>query len=448
MHKPISSVHLTVSEHLTAGSLQSRIDSIGFGPFQLMIITVSGISLFANGALFAAGKHFIDQSLMIVVMLFTCVGLGLGYFLSNSMGRRPLALAGIAIMGLSLYVGSAVAKTQGAIIGCLGSSFAGFGLSLPASIALSIESSPSTYRGLAIAILACFWTAGEHFTALMKLLTEPNEFCHVSATDECHFQLSMEYIAVVIFFSFMGGIFFLPESPIFFVNSDDCFSLNGLIASMRRFNRSGTDGVLIRFESTNRMPVPVATASVGTITLFGLLVGTSFVFMIDAISTPSLWEFAIVVPLCLLIGGGLPTLPQMSTRTLTMMTPLVIMTAACMHLVYGGDSLVLLSIMKSLAMSLIVFVLTFSASASDSLGLIIKILAVSQVCLTVWPLFLQLHSEPIQEAAFAILFGLCGALAVFAMPACLVTQTKATGYFGGSFEKIPVIQYKSNKLYT
>jgi hypothetical protein len=196
------------------------------------------------------------------------------------------------------------------------------------------------------------------------------------------------------------------------------------------------------------MPLPVATASVGTITLFGLLVGTSFVFMIDAISTPSLWEFAIVVPLCLLIGGGLPALPQMSARTLAMMTPLVIMTAACMHLVYGGDSLVLLSIMKSLAMSLIVFVLTFSASASDSLGLIIKILAVSQVCLTVWPLFLQLHSEPVQEAAFAILFGLCGALAVFAMPASLVPQTKATGYFGGSFEKIPVIQYKSNKLYT
>ena len=397
----VTSVVLTVNETLTPSSLQARIDKIPIGLVHMTCVGICGVSMFFHAASFQLPQFSVMPLL---------VGIGLCCLATHWTGKRPLVITGLVVSGLLCYLGSlsqySVIYLSLALIGC--------GLGLPASVALTMETFPSKFRGLGVSILMCFWIAGEFYlTATDHLIAQSNN------------ALRLELLAIPVFVGGLAALAFLNESPMSL--QDDCYALNSLLA---RMDSSG--GSQIRFSpqaAVCRNEAGEKKNFINTLVL-GIMVGLSQSFLINRFSTvASVSVFSLLVEfIAVLVVGGSVALhnPRIASITFSFL----LTTVAVIKWFPIVEPLI-----RAAAVCLAVFCLVCGARDVN----LVLLFSQLTTCLVTMALE-QAGSDDLRILILSIVFGIAGLVAALTLREDNV-ETSESSSFG--FKKIPIIKYGS-----
>jgi MFS family permease len=221
-------------------ALQARIDESGFGPFQLLMLLLTGGIMFAEGAeMLVMGSittllhdHWelnalVRGAMVSIVFVGFSAGNLLSGFIGDQRGRKAsILLAYLLIGGFGLLTSTAwspaVMVTLRFFVGV------GCGVGFPSVYSLIPEVTPTHMRGIISAIMIGFMPGGELFAALLVLWIDPNleqttEHCElgydaaqwVEGYSRCSWRSLCLYSALPAFVFFSLALFLLRESPHF-----------------------------------------------------------------------------------------------------------------------------------------------------------------------------------------------------------------------------------------
>jgi MFS family permease len=225
---------------MDGAALQARIDESGFGPFQLLMLLLTGGIMFAEGAeMLVMGSittllhdHWELNALVRGTMVsIVFVGFSAGNLLSGMIGdvrgrKMSILLAYLLIGGFGMLTSTAwspaVMVTLRFFVGV------GCGVGFPSVYSLIPEVCPTNMRGIISAIMIGFMPGGELFAAFLVYLIDPNleqttEHCElgydaaqwVEGYTRCSWRSLCFYSALPAFVFFGLALIGLRESPHF-----------------------------------------------------------------------------------------------------------------------------------------------------------------------------------------------------------------------------------------
>jgi putative MFS transporter len=251
---------------MDGAALQARIDESGFGPFQILMLVLTGGIMFAEGAeMLVMGSittllhdHWELNALVRGAMVsIVFVGFSVGNLLSGMIGdqrgrKASILLAYLLIGGFGLLTSTAwspaVMVTLRFFVGV------GCGVGFPSVYSLIPEVCPTHMRGIISAIMIGFMPGGELFAALLVYAIDPNleqttEHCElgydaaqwVEGYTRCSWRSLCFYSALPAFAFFTLSLIALRESPHFL---------------MGRGRTEEAEQVLSQIDSWNHWPSP------------------------------------------------------------------------------------------------------------------------------------------------------------------------------------------------
>lgn len=435
------------SESLTPISLQSRIDEIGFGPFQITTIAMSAMALLYAGGLrqfikITMGEsNFLSQNSMFFAFL-EFFGFSIGCllsFLSGRLGRRPAVVIGLVLMGLCSYCASISVSFQGMFFHLFLAQI-GLGLSLPSSLCLAAEVSPQSVKGVAVSLTLSFMIVGEVFAILMEKILPAKNFCQDMASI-CPLQLRMECLSVPLVLASAMAAVALYESP--FALQEDLFTLNKTLKKMETENgKQLTSKHFTNSPSSLTRSVHVTSA---TVVVIGLMFGLAEVVM-GAVPESHALVSSVSSFFSLCFAGLLVTM--VSPRIALITAPLVILLVGACGIVSVThpewlliQDHVVFSVLKSAAFSLlcfaVVYVLHLQLGVGETVGVIAVATGIGKGVATLLPL----HVGYVQvEAAIAALAAIAAIAGLSVLNDYVPPKTNRL-YESGRFSKIPIVMY-------
>lgn len=246
----------------SAEELQTRIDEVGFGFFQVVALIMTGGIMFSEGSeMIIMGSittllhdrwelsAFLRGFMVSVVFIGFAVGNLISGKIGDHFGRRPAILLAYALIGTfglltAVSFGPATMTSLRFIVGV------GCGIGFPSVYAMIPEVCPKHLRGVTKSLMIGFMPLGEAFGAIGVILIDKNltgsstlnsgtagdiPGNHVQPT----WRGLCEYSAMPAFFFFVLASCFLYESPHFLRSSGRAEELNKVLSAMDRYNSWG-----------------------------------------------------------------------------------------------------------------------------------------------------------------------------------------------------------------
>lgn len=246
--------------------IDNAINFIGFGPFQTLMLFMTGGVMFSEGAEMLVmgsitmllhdhwGLNAFVRGMMVSIVF---VGFSVGNFLSgpigDGFGRRRGIILSYALIGIC---GFATAGAYGPfamvcirfIVGV------GCGIGFPTVYTLIPEVCPTHLRGSICTLMIGFMPLGELYAALGVLLIDPNldrntADCELgyypsrglANPDECSWKTLCEFSAIPAFTFLVFVTFLLYESPHYFNSHGHYAEAGKVLQSMAKCNRRDLD---------------------------------------------------------------------------------------------------------------------------------------------------------------------------------------------------------------
>mmetsp|Transcript_68524 Transcript_68524/g.164562 ORF Transcript_68524/g.164562 Transcript_68524/m.164562 type:complete len:516 (+) Transcript_68524:186-1733(+) len=231
----------------TADAVRARIDDIGFGPFQLMVLIGAGGVLASEGAevlvmgsvttllIQAWGISPLMRGLMVsIVFVGFCIGNLLSGGIGDRLGRRAAILIAYLLIGTMGIVTSLVNSPAQMLVfrffvglGC--------GIGFPSVYALMAEVCPANLRGVLFAATVGFMPLGELYASIGVLLFDP---MLEGASDRDTWRQLIQFSAAPSFFFFVFTALFLHESPLYLLAKGRIEDVNLVMTAMAQQNGS------------------------------------------------------------------------------------------------------------------------------------------------------------------------------------------------------------------
>lgn len=230
----------------TANGVQRKMDEMGFGRYQLVVLLCCGGIMFSEGAeVLIMGSittmlakqwsldAFMRGSMVSIVFVGFAVGNVISGFIGDGFGRRKSILLSYVIIGVagvltSLAVGQDDLLCYRFLVGV------GCGIGFPAVYAMIAEVCPTEYRGSTSAVMIGFMALGELFAAVGVFVIDPN--LDSSKGDGRTWRLLVQYSAAPAFVFLAMSACMLMESPLYLVSKGRIDDLNDVIATMAKYN--------------------------------------------------------------------------------------------------------------------------------------------------------------------------------------------------------------------
>lgn len=224
----------------SGGALQARIDAAGFGPFQLLMLLLTGGVMFAEGAeMLVMGSittllhdhweltAFVRGLMVSIVFCGFSAGNVLSGFIGDGHGRKPsILLAYVLIGGFGLATSATWNPASMVVlrffvgVGC--------GVGFPSVYSLIPEVCPTELRGVTSSVMIGFMPGGELFAAMLVWIIDPNlerttAHCELGydldswwhGYTNCSWRSLCMYSALPAFLFLVLALVLLPESPHF-----------------------------------------------------------------------------------------------------------------------------------------------------------------------------------------------------------------------------------------
>lgn len=410
---------LTLDEPLTRASLQRRINDIGFGPHQTVILVICGSLLLFQGGYTFFARRVVETDTKDWMPFWLISGLPVagiipGGFISMatlSWGRRANVIISLLTVGVAAYCTSAVSYVYSHVF----LSHVGLGLGLPNIFALAVESSPTRYLALCVGALVACIVLGEAYAATASWILPTS--CGNDSL--CNFQFGIGIVSFPMLIAGIAAVVGLAESPFYMMK--DCYILNSLLKNMHAANRiSSSDDprVETRFVPSLVSASTAPSLSGRTVLVCGFLIGCVRAFFS---SYPHPESHVAIGSLSALTGTVLGAIFAQTTgpRTSASILPFVLMAVAGSGLVVASSwtglalvqSWIIFCVCKALSLALLVAVIM--VVSCDLRGLAMAFI-IGTALSGLFPSFLAMTSV-VEEVSFSILFGLAGLAAAFSL---------------------------------
>mmetsp|Transcript_120091 Transcript_120091/g.299578 ORF Transcript_120091/g.299578 Transcript_120091/m.299578 type:complete len:561 (-) Transcript_120091:44-1726(-) len=267
------------TEKLTSAAVQQKIDEIGFGVFQMVMLLMTGGIMFAEGAEvlvmgtittllrghWELGPVYRGALVSIVFVGFAFGNLLSGY-IGDRYGRRVAILLGYTLIGsfgfltgLAFHPAVMITLRFGVGMGC--------GIGFPSIYSLIPEVCPTKLRGSLSTLMIGFMPLGELYAALLVLLVDP-ELSHSQGQceslafypnmlfpRECTWRSMCELSALPAFVFLGFSFFFLYESPHYLCSQGRSGDVNEVLRAMARLNWKDVEVNFAEPEESEEEPV-------------------------------------------------------------------------------------------------------------------------------------------------------------------------------------------------
>lgn len=237
-------------------SAAGLVDALGMGSAQLQIVMAGqfgvffceGITLITLNVLATTVRRELDLSKSdgTLYVLLTFVGLALGASaagsVSDSFGRRWPTILSFLIQATCLILAAVLDNYTLICLCCLAIGF-GIGFGMPPSIALTSETTISTYR-ISMRALSTFGYSLGSFVALLFVASDDVYLLDLDR------QRRLLFAAVPCVLWCVLSFFFLPESPVFLASSGQVRLAKEGFEWMRR--RNGANDVTVSFDAEDK----------------------------------------------------------------------------------------------------------------------------------------------------------------------------------------------------
>jgi len=256
--KPATSLLQSAASSTTTGdelleptpeALQKKIDEIGFGPFQILMVVCCGGIMASEGSevnvmgsitTLLAGQWglgaFVRAFMTSIVFVgFACGGLLSGY-IGDSFGRRPAILLAYAVI---FSAGLLTSLSESPVVMVCIRIFVGFGcgIGFPSVYSFIPEVTPVYLRGAKTAVMISFMPLGEFYSSLGVFLLDKN-LLGTTVLGYSSWRALIQWSCIPPFFLFWLSFFFLEESPHFLLSRGRIVELNEVLAGMARWNNA------------------------------------------------------------------------------------------------------------------------------------------------------------------------------------------------------------------
>lgn len=232
---------------LSAEALQRRVDSIGFGPAQIMALLCCGGIMASEGSevnimgsittLLQAEWNlsgFMKGFMTSVVFMGFAFGNLLSGYVGDTFGRRPSILLSYFVIFLC---GMLTSFTQSAFAMVCVRFFVGTGcgIGFPSVYSLVPEISPMSLRGVKSALLISFMPLGEFYASVGVFLLDP-QLEGTTPLGVASWRTLVQWSCVPPLFFFLLSCAFLQESPHFLLSSGRTAELEATLERMAWLN--------------------------------------------------------------------------------------------------------------------------------------------------------------------------------------------------------------------
>jgi len=247
-----------------AQTLQARIDEIGFGLFQIIVLVCTGGIMFSEGAevlvmgsittLVSKEWHLsaFTRGFMVSIVF---VGFACGNLVSGRLGDGFGRKRSIMISYVMIFVGGMLtSKADNAEVMVMLRFFVGVGcgIGFPSVYSLVPEMCPTHIRGSLQAVMIGFMPMGEAFAALCICFIDSD--LHRGPGEPETWRLLVRVTALpALLFLFLSALI-LPESPHYLLCHGRISELNSVMETMARWNSQSS--IFPHFSSTNDSDMP------------------------------------------------------------------------------------------------------------------------------------------------------------------------------------------------